>query len=181
MDRVARIGVIWHRRSGHLERPGRQGVNIGNARIRTHRIRQTRAAGAEQELIFRGQAGVAAGEAEDAGSGWILNTRKIGGRQHIIESLLLLIGADEIFAVVRRRDNLELMCLRKISARRAVGVDNSLRQQVMDLFFLVLRNVGGEEMIEAAIFADDDDDVFDRRCGFDCVDRLVGIGRVCGI
>jgi len=33
-------------------------------------------------------------------------------------------------------------------------------------------------MIEAAIFADDDDDVFDRRGGLDRVDRLVGIDRI---
>ena len=76
---------------------------------------------------MRRQARIAAGEAEDGGRRRILDASEIGGRQHIVEGFLLLVGADEVFAAIGWRDDLELMRLRKISARRAIGVDDTPR------------------------------------------------------
>jgi hypothetical protein len=41
---------------------------------------------------------------------------------------------------------------------------------------LVLRHIGGEDVIETAIFAHDDNDVLDRRDGLDVVNATIRIG-----
>lgn len=63
MDGVARIGVIGHGRTRHLERSRRQGVDIGDAGIRTFVVRQACAAGSEQVLIRSRQSRIATGQA----------------------------------------------------------------------------------------------------------------------
>ena len=63
MDRVAGEGVERHCRAGHLERPRREVVDIGDADIRTELEAQTGAAGAEEELILRWQARIATRDA----------------------------------------------------------------------------------------------------------------------
>ena len=57
-----------------------------------------------------------------------------------------------------------LVLLRRLEARagRAVGVDDPLRAQVED-DLAGLRLVGGEQVVEGAVLADDDDHVLDRR------------------
>ena len=66
MDGVGGIGIIGHGRPGHLEWPGGQRVDVGDAGIRTQGGSKTRAPGPEQELVGGGQAGVAARHAEDS-------------------------------------------------------------------------------------------------------------------
>jgi hypothetical protein len=128
------------------------------------------------------QARIAAGNCQHAGKRrGGRNAADIRRRQHVVERLLLLVRADEIFAAVRRGGDLELMRQAEIRTRRAVRLDDLLGQQVRHLLVRVLRHIGGEQMIEAAVFADDDDDVLDRRRRLDGVDRLVGIGGLHGI
>ena len=45
---------------------------------------------------------------------------------------------------------------------------------------LLFWHIGGEKVIEAAILADDDDDVLDRRGGLDRIDRVIRIGSGLG-
>src|SRR5262249_16523203 len=56
MDGVARKGIEGHVRAGHLERPRRQVVDIGDADIGTERDVQTRAARAQEEFVSGRQA-----------------------------------------------------------------------------------------------------------------------------
>src|SRR6202021_3216139 len=65
-----------------------------------------------------------------------------------------------------RRDR-ELLRQAEVRARRAVFVDDALGQQVGDGLSLTLRLVDTKGVIEAAVFADQDDDVLDRRRGLD--------------
>ena len=51
--------------------------------------------------------------------------------------------------------------LGEVRPGRSVGVDDALGEQIEHLLALVLRLIGGEHMIEAAILSDDDDDVLD--------------------
>jgi len=60
MDGVAGEGVERHVRTCQLERSRRQGVDVGNANIRAEREAQTRTPGAEEALICRWQARIAA-------------------------------------------------------------------------------------------------------------------------
>jgi Oxidoreductase family, C-terminal alpha/beta domain len=79
----------------------------------------------------------------------------------------LMPGADEKLSAVRRGCDLELMRAIEIFVGRAVGLDDVFGQQVQHPLVVRLRPVGGEQVIKAAIFADDDDDMLDRRCGLD--------------
>jgi hypothetical protein len=117
MDRVARVAVIRHRRSGHLKRAGvfRSVIRGSGREVLGGQYR-----GAKQELISRWQAGIAAGEV-----GWwpppVSERGEIGCRRHIVEGLLLLVGAYEISAAVGPGDDLELMSPGKVLAGRTVG------------------------------------------------------------
>ena len=53
---------------------------------------------------------------------------------------------------------------RKVRARRSIGFHNSLRKKIPNRLAL-LRYIGGENVIEAAVLTNDDDDMFDRRGG----------------
>jgi len=57
------------------------------------------------------------------------------------------------------------MRLREVRARRAILIDDALRQKVQHLLMPVFWLISGENMIEATIFANDDNDVFNRRSG----------------
>ena len=78
VDGVAGIGVIGHGRAGQLERPGRQGVDVGDAGIRAHAVWQTGAAGSEQELVGGGQSGIAARQAENGSAGGFCTPARSG-------------------------------------------------------------------------------------------------------
>ncbi|MGC0774998.1 MAG: hypothetical protein WB543_18835 [Candidatus Acidiferrum sp.] len=64
---------------------------------------------------------------------------------------------------------MELMRFGKIRAGGAVSIDDAFGQEIQDSFVMVLWDIGGKEVIEAAIFTDDDDDVFN---GGRCSDRV---------
>ena len=85
VDGVGGIGVIGHVRAGQLERSGRQVADIGDAGVRANADGQTRAAGAEQELVAGGQAGIAAGDAEDGGACRVLYAAEVRRRQRRIQ------------------------------------------------------------------------------------------------
>lgn len=51
--------------------------------------------------------------------------------------------------------------LAEVSGGRAVGIDDVLGEQVLDCI-AAGRDVGGEEVIECAVLADQDDGMFDR-------------------
>ena len=181
MDGVGRVGVIRHARAGHLEGAGRQRVDVGDARVGADIVGQPGAAGAEQELVLRRQARIAARDRQDEGDRRILHAGEIRRRQGLVEHLARRAGADEeVAGAVRWRDDLELMPLGEIRPGRAVGLDDALRQQVEHALVLALRHIGREQMVEAAVLADDDDHVLDRTRGLDLVDGLVGIGGVAG-
>ena len=73
-----------------------------------------------------------------------------------------------------------LLGLVEIRPRAAIALNDALAQQVPDLLARG-RHVGGKDVIEAAILADDDDEVFDRRAGLAARRSLPGIGyrRTC--
>jgi hypothetical protein len=47
-------------------------------------------------------------------------------------------------------------------ARSTVGVDDPLREEVGD-GVVALRNIGGEDVVESAVFSDENDDMLDGR------------------
>jgi hypothetical protein len=68
----------------------------------------------------------------------------------------------------------------EVRSRRAIGFDDSLREQIAHPLLGVTRNIGREQVIEAAVLADDDDDVLDRARGRNLVDgpiRISGVTR----
>lgn len=62
------------------------------------------------------------------------------------------------------RCHLILLTLGEILARGAILIDDALGEQIPDLL-IILRLVRTEDVIEAAIFADDVNDVLDRCFG----------------
>src|SRR6202795_3627050 len=113
---------------------------------------------------------MAARNAQDAG---ICRNRSdapdIGRGQSGIQHLAIQIRTAEEFPAIRRGDDLELLCLGKIRPRGTIGIDNPLGQQVAYSFLSALWHVSCEEMIEAAIFSDNDDDVLNGCGGADPV------------
>src|SRR5690349_9510725 len=67
------------------------------------------------------------------------------------------------------------MGLAKVGARRAIRVDDAFGEKIANSFSAILRHVGGEDVIEAAIFTDDDDDMLNRAGGLDAIASPVGI------
>ena len=162
VDGIAREGVERHRRTCQLERTRRQGVDVGDPGIGTERGGETGSPSGEKELIRRRKARITPGNAEDPRV-WRKGTHAgdVRGRQRRIELLLQAARADEELPSVGRRNDLELMCFGEIGTRRSIGVDDALRQQIQ--YLGSPRHVGGEEVIEAPVLSDDDDDVLDRR------------------
>jgi len=62
---------------------------------------------------------------------------------------------------LERRDGLELSCFREVRAGSPVGIDDPLGQQVLD-GFAVLGDIRRKQMIEGAVFTDENDQVLDR-------------------
>src|SRR6185369_2791239 len=68
------------------------------------------------------------------------------------------------------------MRLREVRARRAILIDDALGQKVQHFLMPVFWLISGENMIEATIFANDDNDMFNRRSGLDGVYSFIWIG-----
>src|SRR5260221_9437 len=64
------------------------------------------------------------------------------------------------------------MGLGKVEARRAIRVDDAFGEKIENSFSAMLGHVGGEDVIEAAIFTNDDDDMLNRDGGLDGTDQL---------
>src|SRR6267378_8516500 len=176
MDGVASVGVEGHGRASQLERSRGKVVDVGDAGIGTEGDAQARATGSEKELILGRQAEVTTGKGEDADCGGNLaNAGEIRRRQRWVKSLVGHIGAAEEFAAVRRGRDLELVPLSKVGTWRTIGVDDALGEKIEHALSAMLWHVGGENMIETAIFANDDDDVFYGAGGFDAVTCPVGL------
>jgi hypothetical protein len=54
------------------------------------------------------------------------------------------------------------MCPVEFFVGRAIGLDDAFGQQIQYPFIVRLRHVGGEQVVEAPIFADDNKDMLDR-------------------
>src|SRR5262249_60247653 len=133
---------------------------------------QPRAARAQEEFVRRRQARV--NQTEEGR--YTANTSEIRRRQRSVELLLCHIGTDEEFAAIRRRHDLELMSLGEVWAGRTILIYNPIREKVQHFFVPVPWLVCSENMIEATIFAHDDNHVLDGRSGGDFVDGFVRIG-----
>src|SRR5262249_3938650 len=159
---------------------GRQGGYVSDAGIRAERVGQAGAAGTIEKLSGGRQTGIAARDAEYEGVRWVLHAGDVGRRQEAVEHLARSAGADEEIArTVGRRRDLELMRAGEVRSWRAIGFDDALGEQIAHPF-IALGDIGCEQMIEAAVLADDDDDVLDWARGRNLVDRLVRIGGVAG-
>src|SRR6267154_625493 len=119
---------------------------------------------------------ITAWDAKDADSGrYRPNTGQIGWRQCGVKLLIGAARATEECAAVRRGRDLELVPLRKVGTWRTIGVDDALGEKIEHALSAMLWHVGGKNMIETAIFTNDDDDVFYGAGGFDAVTCPVGL------
>jgi hypothetical protein len=110
LDRVGGERAERHRRSRHLERPGRQVVHVRDARVEAERESQARPPGGEQELVLRRKARNASGSGENAGvERDLADATDIGRGQRWVEPLRSHVGADEEFSDVGRRHDLVLL------------------------------------------------------------------------
>jgi hypothetical protein len=75
----------------------------------------------------------------------------------------VFIEADEIFGL-EWWDGLKLLGFLEVQSGSAIRVDNSLGEQIADGFAL-LWNVGGEDMIEGAVFSNQHNHLLDGRFG----------------
>ena len=66
------------------------------------------------------------------------------------------------------RDSLELLRLFEIGIWRTIRLDDAFRQEIGDSGVL-LRDVGGEDVIKSTILTDDDDDMLDGCFRFWCL------------
>ncbi len=181
MHRACRIGVVGHRVAiGQLERTGRQRADIGDALIGG--LRGLAGATGEQELVVLGrqagfrllrqhQRGLAGGDrraaalVRDVGD---LGTADQRSRQLILREVLLRRAQQEciVRAVIHRRVLMRLFEVRPGDRILAgVELDDALREQVEHALAVSLGHVGREHVVEAAVLADDDDHVLDRRTG----------------
>src|SRR5216110_535910 len=67
------------------------------------------------------------------------------------------------------------MGLGKVRARRAIRVNDAFGEKIANSFSRMLWHVGGENVIEAAIFTNDDDDMLNRASGLRAIAFPVGI------
>src|SRR5437899_2442201 len=67
------------------------------------------------------------------------------------------------------------MGLGKVGPRRAIRVDDTIGEKVANSFSTILGHVGGEDVIEAVIFTNNDDDMLNRAGGLDAIASPVGI------
>ena len=176
MHRALGIGVIGHRRGvGELEGTGRQRIHVGDARVRRttgeRRVGRLITAG-DQELIVVGSKArfsglrIGDGRREDVGVLGAADDRR--GKLVVGEFLLRRAQQERI-----SRSSVRCGGLMRLFEVRAgdrilvlVELDDALGEQVVDALAGPVRHVSGEHVIEAAVFADDDDDVLDRRAGF---------------
>ncbi len=197
MHRACRVGVVGKRAAiGQLKRSGRQCADVGDALVR--RLRGLAGAAGQKKLVvvrikpvFRllrqRQARFAARDRAAAalvGNIGDLGTANQRRRQLVLgEGLLRRVEQERIVrtGVLRR----QLVRLLEVGSGNcvvgAVELDDALGEQVEDFFLGPFRHIGGEHVVEAAVFADDDDDVLDRRpCFVVAVRPFVGEDRADG-
>ena len=164
MHRAGCVGVVSKCtcQIRQLEWSGRERSHVRNTRIR-NLTRQTRTAGNEIPVVLEWKAvfrrhrhvevvilhiGTASGSAIERGGKLRICT--LGGAQEKV--------------VGRRIGGRFLFRQRKVRTWRSIGVHNPLGKKIIDRL-AILRNIGGENVIEATVFTNDDDDMFDRRGG----------------
>ena len=175
MNRARVVGVVRMGRAGDLEHARRKRTGVltvvFDARIGLA-ARLARAAGQKKFRIIGRQAVLDLGRRLLVGRGHArrsrIHTQSLAdirrrraadqsGRQLPVRGLA---RREPEFVVV---SGIVLPALVIVCARRAVGLHDAFGEQVVDRLVLVDGLVGGEDVIERAILADDDDDVLDRR------------------
>jgi hypothetical protein len=89
--------------------------------------------------------------------------------------LIRHVRAAEKFAAVGGGHDLELMRLGKIPPWPAIGIDDAFGQKVQHPLSPASWHIGSEKVIEASIFADDNDHVFDGGGSLDRIDRCIRV------
>ena len=59
-----------------------------------------------------------------------------------------------------------MLSLSEIRAGRSVGVDDAFGEKVIHFFAVIVRHVSGVDVVEAAVFSHDDDDMLNGTGGF---------------
>jgi hypothetical protein len=104
----------------------------------------------------------------------------IGRWQSRVELLIHHIRAAEEFAAIGGGHDLELMGLGEIRTWRAIGIDDAFGQKVQHMLSLLFWHISSEKVIEAAILADDDDDMLDRSRSLDRIALVIPIVIISG-
>src|ERR1700739_1588468 len=73
------------------------------------------------------------------------------------------------------------MRLGKVWAWRAIRINDALRQKVQYALIVVFGFIRGKKVIEAAVLANDNDDMFDGCSGLDGIDCSIRIGLSLGL
>ena len=173
MRSVAGIGVVGQLRSFQRERPIRQVVEIADPRVRVGQDEILRElagrAGCEQFQVLRLKRRL-----HRCQQARRCSRRKMRGKQRKVQCWrgqfgigLLLLGSqtDEVFGL-ERLYRFKLLRQRKVRARRSVSINDAFRQQVRNSLAF-LGNVRTENVIERAVLTNENNNVLNRRLGFD--------------
>src|SRR5262249_23256121 len=86
---------------------------------------------------------------------------EIGSRECGVKRFVRVRHADRVFAAVGDGGYLKLVGLREIRSGSSVSVDNAFGEKGVDALALIGRNIGGVDVVEAAVFAHDNDHMLD--------------------
>ena len=182
--RVPGVGVVGEIGTGQLKRSVRQVGVVGDACVWSGRPCGASRTGGEQKKIVRFQRRLnrrqlCIGEPGERWrcQAWLVRraAQRRGGKGRV-NRLVAIVDADEIARLARCR---ELLRCGEIRPGRAVRTYDTFRQQIQDRV-AAFRNVSAVNVIKAAVFADDDDDVLDRCGGLRLICRGIGIGAMGG-
>ncbi len=143
---------------------GRIAGDAGCTRRQQRQILRTQAVVAASGLGQRGEAARTIEGSLFHGRITLLRRVRGSGRLKLVGRVVvrsLLTRVERIGVVVHCR---ELRRPRVVRTGRAVLLDNSLGQEIVDVL-AVARHVSREHMVESPVFADNDDDVLDRAVG----------------
>ncbi len=149
-----------------LERARRKRIHVGDARVWSFRS-LSRAAGDQRRIDTRGQTIfglLREGKAIASDVGIFGAADERSGESVMLEQLLFGAELERVGCGIFRG---ELFGFEEVRAGSAIRLHDAFGEQIPDAF-AALGNVGGENVIEAAIFSDDYDYVLDRRTSF-CV------------
>ena len=161
MARVPRVGVVRHRGAGELERPVGQVRRVGHARVDAPRWQAGGAGGQEDEVtgleveLGRRSAHRREGRRRRIARRRVSSERVRRGQRGVRR----LDGRADVEGRLRRHR--ELTSEREVRPGGAIGVDDGLGHEVPD-GLAMLRPVRAEDVVEAPVLGDDDDDVLDR-------------------